>query len=49
MDKLLYSLDGGDMLYANKQVGEHLVNIFMSVANKKKGEDHFLKDFEVDK
>ncbi len=49
MDKLLYSLDGGDVLHANRQVGEHLVNIFMSVANRKKGEDHFLKDSEVDK
>ncbi len=48
MDKPLDSLDGRDVLHPDRKVGEHLVNIFMSMANREKGELDFVEDSVVD-
>ncbi len=48
MNKPLDSLDGRDVLHPDRKVGEHLVSILLSMANREKGELDFVEDSVVD-
>ncbi len=48
LNKPLDSLDGKDVLYPNRKVGEYLVNICIGMANRKKEKLDFVEDSIVD-